>query len=287
MSTALVCDNCQKKFTWKAQYAGRRVQCPCGQVMRMPASDPAAAAEAQASPLPAFDLESPPPASHATATKRPTLSSSPADQGPGDTFELAIETEPPPPPPPPSSALAAALSARPSAVAQALESREDEYQPSPLKEQYLPAAIAIGGTLAMVLLWFIFATSTKQALMGAGGMFVAQVLLMPIAVGAVILIARVMNISLGPTLPSLVKLAAIAIGSGGVADILFFKMMLSVEFDYQMLLVAFVLHMILLGLPVLVLLELELGEMVAIVAIIVVPRIAILYGMGAFFPHWF
>lgn len=332
MSDALTCSGCQKRYVWKAVYAGRKVKCRCGQVLVMPAQDPAAAAAPYApdtTPAP-FELaiETPLPSSRtkkpagqdradgkAPITPSPSLDElqaslelSPSatagashdtdahtDEGDlsanddSGTFELAAE---------PqasvsstriaSAALAAAMSAKPSAVAAALENREDEVILSPWKEKYIPGGIAVVGVITQIALWFFFANTASHAAIGAAGMLVAEVfILMPIAIVAVFITARIMNIGFGPMVPALIKVAAIAIGTGGVADILFFKMMLSVEFDYQMLLVAFVLHMFLLGLPMLAIFELELSEMVMIVSIIVIPRIVILFGMGWMFPHWF
>lgn len=350
MSDALTCKGCDKRYVWKAQYAGRKVKCRCGQVLLMPAQDPAGASQAApqehqpaaAPPLPAFEMmeETPSPSPQKTkpanqlfevqdhdtgANVTPAASSGirveadneidhDAGQAAGqtsgqaagqtsgitfegeknegtneDTFELAVDPDVLDTGPKISnSSLAAALSSKPSAVAAALENREDELQLSPWKEKYIPTTIAIVGVLLQIGLWFIFATETKHAVIGAAGMLVVEVLvLMPIAIAAVFLTARIMNIGFGPMIPALLKVAAIAIGTGGVADILFFKMMLSVDFDYQMLLVAFVLHMFLLGLPMLAIFELELSEMVMIVSIIVIPRIVILFGMGWMFPHWF
>lgn len=316
MSDALTCKGCQKRYLWKARYAGQKVKCPCGQVLMMPAQNPAAQAASQPeineTTLTPSDGQPDPPAaapfelmeddvSPRTRTKRPAVhqgidvtqaaSQLPADSQQDDqgTFELAIEPEALDSGPKlPNTALTDALSAKPSAVAEALMNREDELTLSPWKEKYIPAAIAIIGVSVLIALWFAFATSTKHAAMGAAGMLLVEVLvLMPIALGAVIITSRVMNISLGPTMPAMVKMAAIAIGSGGVADILFFKMMLSVDFEYVLLLVAFVLHMILLGLPILAIFELELADMVVIIGIIVIPRFVILFGMGFFFPHLF
>ena len=37
------CDGCGKTYAWKAELAGRRVKCKCGQALTVPAQDPAAA----------------------------------------------------------------------------------------------------------------------------------------------------------------------------------------------------------------------------------------------------
>jgi hypothetical protein len=35
------CDNCQRRFRWKAELAGRKVKCPCGQILTTPPCAPA------------------------------------------------------------------------------------------------------------------------------------------------------------------------------------------------------------------------------------------------------
>lgn len=305
MSDSLTCTGCHKRYVWKEKYAGQKVQCRCGQLLVMPQTDPNAvepdaspASSSAPSPAP-FELvtdELSPPGRVAKASSSLTLedaeaavkhgSASPSDSG---TFELAIDPASIDTGPKlTNSMLAAALTAKPSKVAEALINREDELQLSPWKEKYIPASIAIIGVMAQVILWIVFSGPTRHAAIGATLMLLGEiVILMPIAVGAVFLTARVMNIGFGPMVPALLKVAAIAIGTGGVADILFFKMMLSVDFDYVILLVAFVLQLILLGLPMLALFELELMDMAMIVSIVVLPRIVILFGMGYLFPHWF
>lgn len=320
MSDALTCPGCQKKYLWKSQYAGRKVKCRCGQVLLMPPTDstthntPSAPTTNAAADLATPDTTSatpppqslrfelmdepatpsrkkirPSPLSESAESALPSLPADDPDDDDQDTFELAVEPEamdsgkklldP---------SLAAAMAAKPSAVAQALMNREDELALSPWKEKYIPAGVAIVGVAVQTALWFVFATSTRHASIGAAAMLLAEtLLLMPVAVLAVFVTARVMNIGFGPMLPVMIKVAAIAIGAGGVADILFFRMMLSVDFDYVLLLVGFVLHMFLLGLPILAVFELELSEMIMIVSIIVIPRIVILFGMGYMFPHWF
>lgn len=313
MSDALTCTACQKRYVWKKKYAGQRVKCPCGQLLLMPRTDPNTQVPEQAEPAPsASPTSSTPPTSPApfelVTDELPAPSR--ADRSSGklsleeaeaaiavavsaepssDTFELAVEPESLEPGPKLThSMLAAALTAKPSKVAEALMNREDELQPSPWKEKYIPASVAIIGVMAQIVLWVVFAGPTRQAAIGAAVMLLAEVLLlMPIAIGAVFVTARVMNIGFGPMVPALLKVAAIAIGTGGVADLLFFKMMFSVDFEYVMLLVVFVLHLLMLGLPMLAVFELELMEMAMIVSIVVVPRILILFGMGYFFPHWF
>src|SRR5665213_4209833 len=46
------CSACGRSFPWKAEFAGRKAKCPCGQVMVYPAGPPTAEA------APAADLES-------------------------------------------------------------------------------------------------------------------------------------------------------------------------------------------------------------------------------------
>lgn len=310
MADPLTCSGCHKRYRWKPQYAGLKVQCPCGQYLLMPRQDPAASQEQSPSPAPAsislepqaaqatrrqqtvehrqaavsssvIDLDMPEPARAA-----PAANEDDSDEAP---LELAITTEEVAPVhATPSQAYLQAMSSRPSAVAQALMNREDEVAPSFFKEKLFPAMVAIAGIIAQIVLWFVFATSPGRAVAGSSLMLLAETLLMaPIAVGAVLLVAKIMDIGFGPMIPALIRVCAIAIGAGGVADLLFFKVMLSVDFDYQILLVGFVLHMILIGIPVAIVFELESLEMAAIVSIIVLPRIFILYGLGYMFPHWF
>src|SRR5438552_17401640 len=37
------CDGCGKTYAWKAELAGKRVKCKCGQAMTVPSEDPALA----------------------------------------------------------------------------------------------------------------------------------------------------------------------------------------------------------------------------------------------------
>jgi hypothetical protein len=39
--SSFACDACGKRFAWKPQLAGRNAKCKCGQVLRVPATDPA------------------------------------------------------------------------------------------------------------------------------------------------------------------------------------------------------------------------------------------------------
>lgn len=294
MADALTCSRCQKRYVWKAQYAGRLVRCQCGQRLRMPETAPGvsaapAVAAAQGSGVIELDMASPqgaPPASSSShrADVAPPTSSDDLLELSVTPEELAAQDQSVTT----ATAARAALSARPSRVEQALMDREDEMRPSVLKEKVLPGMVAVGGVIVQIVLWFVFANSARAAILGAAGMLAVELLVFaPVAVLAVFITAKLLDVGFGPLVPALVKIIAIAVGAGGVADILFFKIMLSVEFDYQILLVGFVLHMLLIGLPVAIIYELEAFEMALITAIIVIPRLVMLYAMGYAFPHWF
>lgn len=293
MGDGIICEKCQKRYVWKDKYANKKVKCACGLVMVMPASDPAGTLQAltgesaATAPTP-FELllEQPSAVMRHAKTNPAQAAADDDDQG---TFELAhLPEDGASQPPRPSNAYLQAMSSRPSAVAQALMNREDDASHSTWRDRMLPAMVAILGIVTQIILWFVFQGASGKTAGHAALMLLAEaVVLAPVAVLAVFIVARLMDIGFGPAWPAIIKIVAIAIGAGGVGDILFFKMMLSVDFDYQILLVGFVLHMILIGIPVAIIFELEAMEMAAIVAIIVAPRLAILYGMGVLLPHWF
>ena len=99
--------------------------------------------------------------------------------------------------------------------------------------------------------------------------------------------ARVYDLGLGYLLPALVKLVAVSLGAGAVADVLFFSMMMQVDFDHWILAAGFILYVILCGVPLALMFMIGLQEMLVVVAVMVAPRVGLLYLIASLFPELF
>jgi hypothetical protein len=272
MTTAIearvLCPKCGKRHKWRAELAGRKAKCPCGAVVTMPAEMPAAEAPVVAAPTPAEPV-----VVEAAAEPAPNNAAAPISK---------------PPPKQLGGLYAQALGGKTSKVQSALAQREDEVQLSPFKERNLPLLILIVGMIGHVALWQAFMREHLYALGLSLAMVAVQaIVFVPLALGAVMSVAKLMDLGLGELKPALFKLACITLGAGAVADVLFVAFMAYSDFDSWSIAVGFIIYMILVGAPLMALFELELHETAMMIALMTVPRLVLVFGAGVLAPQFF
>ena len=175
-----------------------------------------------------------------------------------------------------------------SAVVHALEKGEFEVQPSRFKDIYFPAGLLAVGVLVTFVLWVTTAPRlTAGLLAGTLTIVLEAIIFIPLTLGAVLYAARLYQLDFGPIKPALFKLGSIAVGPGSVADILFFGLMSAADADPWTLAAGFIIYVILCGAPMALIFELSLYETLLIVSLLVLPRIALVFVLGAMFVGLF
>lgn len=156
------------------------------------------------------------------------------------------------------------------------------------QDVYLPLAVLVGGTAAGVMIWSRITTSLAATLAAVGIMLLIQLFIFtPVSLLALTWTARVYDLGLGYLIPALAKLVAISLGAGAVADVLFFSMMMQVDFDHWILAAGLILYVILCGIPLAAMFMIGLQETLVIVGVMVAPRVGLLYLIASLFPALF
>ena len=153
---------------------------------------------------------------------------------------------------------------------------------------YVPVSIMLVGLFVTVGLWrhhfpeewsttaiAIFSVVTMQA-----------VLMVPIAIASALIVANMMDLELGPLIPAAIKLAAITFGPAALADGLLFGI-LQHDFDYELLLLGFVLYLIFIGAPTWAWFRTDLQETTLLVSMQALPRLILFFLAAAVAPKLF
>jgi len=198
-SAPITCDACGRRFAWKPQLAGRKVRCPCGQVMTVP------------------EQQSP------TAPEDELYDMAPEPAAPAPRSAIPI-TAPVHPAGAPGAATPAVDYRRPGVGGLAGEGgRMERYFPDRVKDLYMPLALIAGGTVIEFALSLI---ATRAGLQGAARSVVYVGLYMVIntvlMLFAIFFVAYMREISFGPVPTAILKLCAISIGPGAIGSLVGF-----------------------------------------------------------------
>ena len=221
------CDGCGKTYAWKAEIAGKRVKCKCGQALTVPSDDPALA---EAPPEGFEDLYA--------------LAEGPAVQPvTPPAFTRSVSSEDAAPAAKKSKSKAAAKStggggyAAPvlagagggpmSGYAQMAGKRHlgdekadrSEVFFNPLKDLYIPSGLIVAGTVLsyLALVYNHGIRSPGVAMLAVGVMTLINVL---ITIPGILVTIKLFDLGIGPIGPGIVKLAACAIAPGAIGELL-------------------------------------------------------------------
>ena len=201
------CPACAARFTWKPQYAGRKMRCKCGKVFAPAEPQPAAAAAGAAPDFDSYDFTE--------DTAAPAATRAPVH---------AAATAPAPAAPAPESL--AALYGRKSRFAPAEESEPEEG--SNLKNIYIPLVLLALG-LGLRITQLVYANANRANKWAATGdvapnpgravllSLCEMVIATAIMMGGAFLSAMLLNINFGPVGKAALKLGAIAVFATGLA----------------------------------------------------------------------
>lgn len=252
----VACPNCGKQYRWKPDLAGRKVVCKCGQKMRLPTTVSGEIEPLGPPPKPVdpnegstydieFNEEPAARADHATGSARSAsapskcpscnqplkpgavlcvncgynlesgkqlqtnIAEAPADEAANDA---ANET--------PAAASPLAALGGSSAVTRALEEREDEVQPSPIIEFYLPLGLIVLGLLMRFAQAMYFGDDAVDGFLDA--LIVTSMDLaisIPLLLLGLLVSVKLLSVSFGPLGQALFKLLAILLGPAALGDI--------------------------------------------------------------------
>ncbi|MAE65871.1 MAG: hypothetical protein CMJ18_16495 [Phycisphaeraceae bacterium] len=242
------CTSCQRRLRWRPDLVGRRVRCPCGAVIVVP-----------------------------DAVTEPVADEDGATDADGSGVREAAA----------AAGVFGQMGGR-SAMERRLERREDEDLGSKAMDVHVPLAFLIVGVIINFALWLIFVDGVGLALLGGLGTVLGEALIFaPLTIFVAFYTASLIDTDFGPLRQATFKLSAIAIGPGAVADCLFFSFMSLATFDFWILPIGFLIFVIVVGSPLALMYRLGLHETALFVAILVLPRIAALFGLGAVFKDLF
>ena len=216
------CPGCGKTYRWKAELAGRKVRCKCGQVMRMPADAPGAALDDSDG----YDLASP----EESAAAAPTASRCPScgqDIKPGTVvcincgynlqtgakIQTAVATD---------ADGSNAPAESPEAQAQLERSEHDEHEEEMLykeatrKNLHIPLALVVVG-VGINFTRLLQDNSFLESSMAIG---IELILTVPLMLMSLIVAAKLFDIAYGELGPAILKLVAIAFAPGAFVQLL-------------------------------------------------------------------
>ncbi len=264
-SKSFICPHCSKRFQWTTRIADRKAQCPsCHKRIRIP-TVPGRVAEA-VDPLPETHKSQPQPESNTYDLDLTGIDESiveapptPAQQAAAETgrcpacnqsinpgavicvkcgynlkkgkrlqTDVADEDSPQSSGKLPESLANSAMAniGGTSAIAQALENREDEYKPSKIVDLWIPIGmIVLGLFITFVGCWLFqnylpFEKDLDWRLHAVISYPVQLLLMAPLMLIAATITVKVLDTSFGPLLPGTLKLTAITMGPMAVADVL-------------------------------------------------------------------
>lgn len=294
VSNSVGCPACRKRFVWKAELAGKAVRCTCGKVFAIPSAPDGANAKPIVSPpqveLGADDFDLPPkeitdgPPKHCPSCNLMMKAAAVVCLNCG--YDVRVKSKVNTRVGDGGSTGAAVVSGRPrlpeelesvedrrpeathevrrSGVADALINREDDAQASPFLDFKLPIIFLVAGVLLTVVNALQNDYTLVEGLVRAG---LSVAIRVPIMLAALVFAAKMMGISYGPLSIALLKLAGIAMGPMALADVVLFWI-LSATMGIGMMFAAMV-YMIIAGIPVAYMFDLEINETFVTIIVIV------------------
>ncbi len=161
-----------------------------------------------------------------------------------------------------------------SPMEKALANGEFAYQGSRWRDRYAPIGALSVGVVITVVIWINHVDSIGAGLARAGLVVLIQAVLgVPVAVAAAAGTTQLLDASFGATRDAVAKLAAVAVGLGGLADSLLFMLITTVHFDIWHVLVGVVLYIILCGGPLAFIFRLDRNESILLGGLLAVPRV--------------
>jgi hypothetical protein len=288
------CPRCGERYTWQAMLAGRRVRCHCGQLIDVPQQPPAPTQVLDARVEVSEPRPVPPPSVAAAPVSAPPPRPAPPAAAPqaATAAPQAPATAPQPPAAKPAltqSLYLEALSSRsklksdPDALAEVDESERPRFI-----DFHLPIILLIVGLVGGLMLMQTFAGSRVKGLLSWGLLLVIQTLVfLPLGMVALQMTARMMDVGFGTLMQAILKLAAVTIGTGAIADGLFLAAAFQMDFDQYVLMFGFFLYLVFCGVPLAITFGIGLQETALLVALLMAPRLAVIFGIGVAAPQLF
>jgi hypothetical protein len=246
------CDACGRTFRWKADYAGRKLQCGCGKILFVPAA-------------PQIDSDG----------LYEFADDAPVKRKPPQVVTMAPASVPPSSVP---STGAPATRVSPLAYRQPTtpgSSTLERLFPDRVKDLYMPLALIGGGTVVwfgyMLLFGAASGRSTARAMASSGLEIIVGTALMLVAI---LIAGRYRRIDFGPLPVAVMKLCAVAIGPTAVV-ILAGPLLWFIPFGASI--VQFAMFFALLG----AMFDLDQSDTWYCVAVIFIVNVAVYFGMRA------
>lgn len=175
--------------------------------------------------------------------------------------------------------LAAAMSPGKSDVERSLEAREDEYQPSNVRNRIVPALLLSIGVTASYAVWWAMSATALGAIMGATvNLLVQTVIYVPLGFAAALLVVTLFGVEFDAFKLTLFKLAAVCLGVLALMDGVYLAMIVHYfDFDFRCMLIGFVVQLAAAALPIWYLFELDFHETILMALILTLPRVLLLF----------
>ena len=229
------CDGCGKTYAWKAEIAGKRVKCKCGQALTVPSEDPALA---EAPPEgfedlyalaegPAVQPVTPPTFTRsvqaeadgdAPAPKRSKSKASKSNGGGGGGGGVGYAA-----PALAGSGGGGALAgyAQMAGKRRLADEKVDRSEVffNPVKDIYIPGGLIVAGTVLsyLALVYNHGIRNPGVAMLAVGVMTLVNVIL---TIPGILVTIKLFDLGIGPIGPGIVKLAACAIAPGAIGELL-------------------------------------------------------------------
>lgn len=256
----IVCSQCHKQYKWKAELAGRKVKCKCGQLITVSAAPPEQDEEID---LYAF-------ADDATSGATPATPIQPI----APIAPIAATAAP-------AAVVGAAhpmLGYRPKPISrEPVSSGAWGLEGSPIKDFWLPIACIAVGLIVKLVDWMVLNDLSFIWAMSAVG--IEMVVEMTILVIGCLIAMRLLDMALGAPLQALLKLAGVAIAPGAIGGLI------ASSFDFGWMIgwgIAFLMYIFLL----MAFFDLDGNEVMILAVIIWVLRQAAAYAVLFLLMSW-
>lgn len=162
-----------------------------------------------------------------------------------------------------------------SAVERALEAREDEAQPSRLRDLVVPVIVLPVGACVAFGIWMGLTGPPAHGFYAYGAAAAAEAFVfLPAAVLALVLVASWMDVAFGRLSTVLLKAGALTLGPAAIADALTVAILVGTDFDWSSVIAAFGMYAVLLIPLTMYLFEVAIYEAALWTLMVFLPRIA-------------
>ncbi|MFW6061132.1 MAG: hypothetical protein ACODAQ_13205 [Phycisphaeraceae bacterium] len=205
----------------------------------------------------------------------------------GASFRPEAPAAPNTAPPPAVSSYAEAMG-RKSSIERALETGEDEAQPSRIRELHLPLIVMpVGWFGGAVFWWNVCETSLAAAVVIAAALVLQLVVFVPAMLVAIVKVAQWFEVNMGTLGWVLFKCTALTLGPAAAVDPLFTWMMAIADFDWWLLAAGYAYYLIGFGILAAIVFEMNIYQAALTTAFIFVPRVVVVYGAALALPEFF